>query len=73
MSDYKFATHAVSTERQVSTEELSPVRLPLALVASLIKFHIGTPERVGHFTVCSCLYSPRIESPDVYSLALLQS
>jgi hypothetical protein len=34
-------------------DELSPVRLPLALVASLIKLHIGTPEDVGLLAVCS--------------------
>ena len=35
--NYKFATHLVSTEHRIHTNELSPVRLPLALVASLIK------------------------------------
>ena len=34
---YNFATHAVPTEHRNSTDELSPVRLPLALVDSLIK------------------------------------
>lgn len=54
--------------------ELSPVRPPLTLVASLIKPHIGTPENVGRLPVslagCSPHFSP-IESPDVYSLTPL--
>jgi hypothetical protein len=51
--DYKFATHPVSTEHWIFADELSPVRLPLAFVASLIKFHIGVLESVRLFAVCS--------------------
>jgi hypothetical protein len=58
MFDYKFA---VSTEHRVPTNEryeLSQVCLPLALVASLIRFHmVSLPP--------SLLNIPSLESPDV--------
>jgi len=69
----KFVAHAVSTEHRTVTNEFSPVRLPLALLTSLIKPrlpHIGTPENVGLFA--SPQYSP-IELYDVYPLALVVS
>jgi hypothetical protein len=42
------------TDIRIHTDELSPVRLPLALVASLIQLYAGTPgNRVRLFVVCS--------------------
>lgn len=64
--DYKYATH------RIPTNELSPVRLLLPLVNSLIKLHIDTPESVGLFTVCSPEYTST-QSPDVYSLPVLMT
>ena len=48
-------TDVITTQlrRPTCIHELSPVRLPLALVASLIKLHTGTPENLGLFAVCS--------------------
>jgi hypothetical protein len=51
MFDYKFASHAGSTEYRIPTDELSQVRLLLALLASLIKLHIDA-ENVGLRAVC---------------------
>ena len=68
MFDYK-----LRFQRNIATNkryELSQVRLPLALVASLIKLQIGSLENVGLFAVCSPQYFP-MESSDVYSPALL--
>jgi hypothetical protein len=59
MNDYKFATNAVLAERQIPTNEryeLSPVRLPLALVVTLLtKTHIGTPENIKLLAICKLL------------------
>jgi hypothetical protein len=63
MSDYKFATHPVSTQHLFPTNELYPVRQPLALVALLINLHTGTPENVG---LLAALLFP-VGSPHVYS------
>lgn len=63
-------THVVSTERQILTNELSPVCLPRSLATLLVRLHClhtGTPKNV----VCFPQYSPK-ESPDGYSPVLLQ-
>ena len=61
------AAVTVSTEHRIPNNELSPVRLPLALalVASLINLYMGI------LAVCSQYSS--IESPDVYSPAPMVS
>ena len=63
---FEYATH------RTLTYKLSPARLQLTLVTSLIKLHIDTPESVGLFTVCSSEYTS-IPSPDVYSLPVLMT
>jgi hypothetical protein len=44
---------AVSTARipPMSANELSPVRLPLALLASLIRLYLGTLEGIGLYSL----------------------
>jgi hypothetical protein len=42
MFDYKFTTYVVSSEHLIPINELSPVRLLLALISSLIVLHMGS-------------------------------
>ena len=59
----------VLTEHRIPTnehDELSPVRLPLALVASLIELFIDTLENVSPCSARSLYYSPT-EVQDAYS------
>lgn len=51
----RFTPFRLDVNIESPTNELSQVRLPLTLVASLIMFHTCTPENAALFAV----YSPR--------------
>ena len=42
MFDYKFTTYVVSSEPLIPINKLSPVRLLLSLISSLIVLHMGS-------------------------------